>query len=194
MFKSILPGAACLAAFVLLPIGAHGEETAPKAASAQPVDSKPVEATDAGTFSAKRTAPKAGSKKATPVTTENSKPIAPKTTSNPDETLPSKEPPAARTSSKSPTTSPAESKPPPKAFAVSPEEAAEQSKAVSVQQGTESKKLKLTYEQERVLKEQLRQQKKTQEQLAKERKIINRTPETDSLKNPTLKKRGSFTR
>lgn len=64
----------------------------------------------------------------------------------------------------------------------------------SVQQGNETKRVKLTLEQERLLKEQLRAKKASEEQLRQQRKILDKTPETNDLKNPTLKKRGSFTR
>ncbi len=63
-----------------------------------------------------------------------------------------------------------------------------------VQQGNAAKNVKLTAEQERLLKEQLRAKESTEEQLRQQRKILDKTPETDKMKNPTLKKRGSFTR
>jgi len=65
---------------------------------------------------------------------------------------------------------------------------------VEVQQGETAKKVKLTADQKRKLEEQLRQKKATEAELREQRDILNKTPDTDQLKNPTLKKRGSFTR
>lgn len=63
-----------------------------------------------------------------------------------------------------------------------------------VQQGNAAKNVKLTAEQERLLKEQLRAKEATEEQLRQQRKVLDKTPETDKMKNPTLKNRKSFTR
>lgn len=63
-----------------------------------------------------------------------------------------------------------------------------------VQQGNAAKNVKLTAEQERLLKEQLRAKQSTEEQLREQRAVLDKTPETDKMKNPTLKNRKSFTR
>ncbi|MEM1059262.1 MAG: hypothetical protein AAGK14_08435 [Verrucomicrobiota bacterium] len=81
-----------------------------------------------------------------------------------------------------------------KAVAVQPGDERNQGAEVTVQQGNTAQKVQLTGEQKRTLEEQLRQKEATEEELRQQRKILDKTPETDKMKNPTLKKRGSFTR
>lgn len=80
------------------------------------------------------------------------------------------------------------------AKAVPAKKEGEGSTVSGVQQGNAAQNVKLTAEQERLLKEQLRAKQSTEEQLREQRKILDKTPETDKMKNPTLKNRKSFTR